>query len=127
MAMANRPSHSDTSASATAKQQAADFAKFGEAQAEATLALQKELIDTYEQISRAWLARVKSEADLWSELATKMSSVRSVPDVLGAYQQCVAERMQLVAEDGRRLVDDSQKIMSTLTRAMSHGWPTAAS
>ena len=123
--MANR-SQSDTSATAAAKQQMADFSKFGEAQAEATLAMQKELIDTYEQISRAWLARVKSEADLWSELVTKISSVRSVPDALGAYQQCVAQRMQLVADDGRRMLEDSQKIMSTVTRAMSNGWPSAA-
>ena len=113
-------------ASATAKQQVADFSKFGEAQAEATLAMQKELIDTYEEISRAWLARLKSEADLWSELVTKMSSVRTLPDALGAYQQCVAQRMQLVADDGRRLVEDSQKIMSTITRAMPNGWPGSA-
>jgi len=123
--MASRPSHSETSASAAAKQ-VTDFSKFGEAQAEATLAMQKELIDTYEEISRAWLARLKSEADLWSELVTKMSSVRSLPDALGAYQQCVAQRMQLVADDGRRLVEDSQKIMSTITRAMPNGWPGSA-
>ena len=113
-------------ASATAKQQVADFSKFGEAQAEATLAMQKELIDTYEQISRAWMARLKSEADLWSELATKISGVRSVPDALGAYQECVAQRMQLISDDGRRLLEDSQKIMNTVTRAMSNGWPSAA-
>jgi len=123
--MASRPSHSETSASAAAKQ-VTDFSKFGEAQAEATLAMQKELIDTYEEISRAWLARLKSEADLWSELVTKMSSVRTLPDALGAYQQCVAQRMQLVADDGRRLVEDSQKIMSTITRAMPNGWPGSA-
>jgi len=123
--MANRPSQTDASGSAA--KQSPDFLKFGEAQTEATLALQKELADTYEQIGRAWLARVKSEADLWSDLATKMSSIRSAPDALGAYQQCVAQRMQLVVDDGRRLLEDSQKIMSTITRAMSNGWPSAAS
>src|SRR5262249_10140575 len=40
--------------------------------------------------SRAWLARVKTEVDLWSDLAKKLSATQSVPDVVGAYQQCVA-------------------------------------
>jgi hypothetical protein len=30
--------------------------------------MQRELLEAYEQASRAWLARAKSEADLWSEL-----------------------------------------------------------
>jgi hypothetical protein len=98
----------------------------GEAQTEAMMAMQKDLVDAYEQISRAWLARLQSEAELWQELAAKVSGSRSVPDALGAYQQCVAQRMQIAADDGRRLLEDSQKIMGTVARSMSKGWPTAS-
>jgi hypothetical protein len=87
------------------------------------LAMQKGLLDAYEEISRAWLARVKSESEFWSELAAKVSGARSVPDALGAYQQCVAQRMQMAAEDGRQVVEDSQKIMGTIARSLSHNWP----
>jgi hypothetical protein len=66
------------------------------------LSMQKELLDAYDQRSRAWLSRVKSEVDLWSDLAKKLSAAQSVPDAVGAYQQCVAQRMQMAAEDGRR-------------------------
>jgi len=52
--------------------------------------LQKELFEVYEQASRAWLDRVKSEMALWSELSTKLSATRSVPEALGVYQKCVA-------------------------------------
>ena len=95
----------------------------GEAQAGAMLAMQQELLGAYDQISRAWLERVKTEADLWSELATKMSRAGSVPDALGAYRDCVTQRMQMAADDGRRLLADTQKMMDTITRAMSNGWP----
>jgi hypothetical protein len=77
----------------------ASFLKFGSERTEAMINMQKELLEAYEQASRTWLARVKSEADLWSELATKLAATRSVPDALGAYQECVTQRMQLAAED----------------------------
>ena len=95
-------------------------------QTEAMLSMQKELLDSYAQSSRAWLARVKTEVDLWSDLAKKLSATQSVPDVVGAYQQCVAQRMQMAAEDGRRLYDDCQKITQTITRSLSNGWPAAS-
>jgi hypothetical protein len=90
------------------------------------VSMQREILQAYEQISRRWLERVKTEADLWAELAAKVSRARSVPDALTAYQECVAQRMQMVADDGRRIFEDSQKVMSTITRAMPGGWPTAS-
>jgi hypothetical protein len=112
--MAQRTDRSDPAAFAT---------QAGQAQTEAMLTVQKELLDAYEEISRAWLARVKSESEFWSELAAKVSGARSVPDALGAYQQCVAQRLQMAADDGRQVLDDSQKIMNTVARSLSHNWP----
>ena len=42
--------------------------QLGKRQTDAVLNLQKELLDTYEEASRAWLSRVKSEVELWSNL-----------------------------------------------------------
>jgi signal transduction histidine kinase len=102
------------------------FLNVGKEQTDAMLRMQKELLDAYEQASRAWLARVKSEVDLWSELATKLTGTHSTSEAMGAYQECVAKRMQMAAEDGRRLSDDCQKVMQMITRSMSNGWPTTA-
>jgi hypothetical protein len=100
--------------------------KLGKEQTEAMLSVQKELLDSYEQASRAWLARVKSEVDLWSALAAKLSTTRSVPEALSAYQECVAQRMQMAAEDGQRLLEDCQKITQHLTRSLPNGWPSGS-
>jgi Phasin protein len=86
--------------------------------------MQKELLSAYEQASRSWLARVKSEVDLWTELAEKLGKTQSLPEALGAYQQCVAQRVQMAAEDGRRLFEDYQALMQKITRPMSDGRPT---
>jgi hypothetical protein len=79
--------------------------------------LQKELIDTYEQASRAWLKRVNSEIALWSELVTKLSATRSIPEALEIYQKCAAQRLQMAVEDGQRLSDECQRITQKITQA----------
>jgi hypothetical protein len=107
--------------SSSARSAPASIAELGKGQTAAMLDMQKELLETYEQASRAWLARAKSEADLWSELATKLSASRTFPDALGAYQECVSQRMQLTAEDGRRLFDECQKITQKITHSLSGG------
>src|SRR5215813_2086698 len=78
------------------------------------------------RMSKPGTARLKSEVDLWSELATKLTGTHSTSEAMGAYQECVAKRMQMAAEDGRRLSDDCQKVMQMITRSMSNGWPTTA-
>jgi hypothetical protein len=104
---------------------ASAFAK-GQEQTEAMLGMQKELLDAYEQASRAWLARVRSEVDLWTELAAKLTATRSLPEALGTYQACVTQRMQMAAEDGRRMSEECQKLLQTFTRPLPNGWPTGS-
>ena len=100
--------------------------KSGKEQTEAMLGVQKELLDVCEQASRAWLARVESEVELWSELATKLAGTRSAPEALGAYQECITQRMQMAAEDWRHLSDDCQKVMQTITQSPFNGRPIAS-
>ena len=85
------------------------------------LAMQKHLLEAYAQASSAWVSRVKLEADLWSQLAGSIMASRSIPEALSAYQQCVAQRMQMAAEDGQRLTHDTQEFMAAISRAFSNG------
>jgi hypothetical protein len=83
--------------------------------------LQKELSETYEEASRAWLNRVNSEIALWSELATKLSATRSMPEALEVYQKYAAQRMQMAVEDGQRLFNECQRITQGITQANAQG------
>ena len=47
------------------------FLNWGQERTEAAMALQKDLLASYEEASRAWLARVQSEVALWSDLASR--------------------------------------------------------
>ena len=97
--------------------------EMGEQRAEAMLTMQKELLGAYEEASRAWLTRVKSEVELWTGLTQKLTATRSVPEAVAAYQECVAERMKMAAEDGQRIAEECQKGMTKVSRALSNGWP----
>ena len=110
-----------STSSGSAKSGPAPFFELGKEQTEAMLNMHKELMDAYEQASRAWLLRVKSEAELWSELAAKLTATRSVPEAMEAYQSFIAQRMQMAAEDGRRQSEDAQAIIQKFTGLRPEG------
>jgi hypothetical protein len=100
--------------------------KLGREQTSATFKIQQDVLDAFEQTSRAWLARVQSEVELWSQLAAKLSATHSVPEALSAYQESVTRRMQMAADDGKRMSSDCQEIMGKITKSLSHGRPSGS-
>jgi uncharacterized protein (DUF885 family) len=95
------------------------FPKIGQERTQAAVALQKELFEAYAQVSRAWLMRVRSEAALWSELATKLTATRSVPEILEAYTKCAQQQMKMTAEDGQHLLNDCQEITQKISKSLA--------
>ena len=99
----------------------AQFLQFGKERSEAMLNMQQELLNAYQEVGQAWVGRVKSELEFWSGLSTKLAASRSVPEGLEAYRNGIAERMQMVADDGKRLLEDGQKLIATVTKKLSNG------
>ena len=107
------------------KQEAsAPFGKLGKEQTDAMVNMQKEVLAAYEEANRAWLARMNSEMEFWQDLTSKLSATRSLPEAMEACQKGAAQRMQMAAEDGRRLTEDYQKIMQKVSGSLSNGWTT---
>lgn len=105
---------------ASAAYGADNLLKLGREQTAATFKIQQDVLDAFEQTSRAWLARVQAEVELWSQLAAKLSATHLVPEALSA------QRMQMAADDGKRLSSDCQEIMGKITKSLSHGWPSGS-
>jgi len=99
------------------------FAALGQGLPEATAALQKELLESYGRISRAWLDRVQSEVTLWSDVSRRLSSTSSTSEAVETYTKWVSQRMQMATEDAQRLFNESQEIMQKIGRALSSGLP----
>ena len=102
------------------------FFQIGQERADAAIALHKELLDAYEKTSRAWLARVQSEAALWTEMATKLAGTRSVSEAVDTYAKCVSEQMKIAAADAQRVVEDCQKVTEKVTKTLGSAWPSSS-
>ena len=101
----------------TAEQAQNSTVELANEQTEAMLRLQKELLELYDQASRDWLAQLKSEAELWSGLATKLAGTRSVPDAIKSYQEWISQRVEIAAADAQRLSDECGTIMQKINRS----------
>lgn len=99
----------------------ADLGEMTKKRVEATAAAQAELFKELQEISQYWTARAKSETDLASELVSKLTGARSIPETATAYQEWASRRMQMALEDGQHLIADSFKLMETAARPFSNG------
>ena len=100
-----------------------DVANWGQHQSEAALNLQKTILESCEHASRAWIDRMQSEISLWSELATKLGGTKSIPEAFEAYTKCMSQRMQMAADDGRKLVEEAQQMTQKLAQSLGNGRP----
>jgi hypothetical protein len=83
--------------------------------------MQKQLAETFEEISREQLARAKQEMELASEFTAKLAGARSVPDAMNVYQDWASKRMAFLADDGQRLFQQGQKVINSTVKALSNG------
>lgn len=86
---------------------------------DATLNLQRDLLDVCVQFGRDWVARSHKEMEFWSQHASVVAASRSIPEAVGAYQACIAERMQMAMDDGLRFFKDYQDTAAKLARSSS--------
>lgn len=98
-----------------------EFAVMGKERLEQLAALQSELFTTLQELNWHWLDRMQSEATLASEFATKLSAARSIPETAPVCQEWATKRMEMAAEDAKRLVADGQKFAETGARLLSSG------
>jgi hypothetical protein len=100
----------------------AEFAAAGRKSFEDFTKAQTELLEKLRESNRQWIERVQSEANLASEFAAKLSAARSIPDAMSACQEWTSRRFEMMADDGKHLLADTQKFMETSARLMSKGW-----
>ncbi len=95
-----------------------DMAK---ARIEGMLDIQKEMMHALESINHDLFDRVKTEAELASALIAKLSAIRSVPDATTAYKEWASREMELLAENGRHIMANGEKLMQASQRLFGKG------
>jgi Phasin protein len=97
-----------------------DFAKAGQQQFERMLEMQNKFFNL-DEMTRDWSARVKAESDLANEFMQKLSRVRTIPEAVAVSPEWINRRMEMLAEDSRRLLPDGQKFMAATAQMLSPG------
>lgn len=101
-----------------------EFAVIGKKRAEDLAKAQTEFLEKLQETNGQWVERMQSEAKLASDFASKLTSARSIPDAMVACQEWTNRHLELMAEDGKHFLDDTQKFMETGARLMFNGWLT---
>ena len=75
-----------------------------------------------QETNRQCFDRVQAEANLASELVTKLTAARSIPEAMTAYQEWGSRRLEMVAEDTKRLMDHTHKFIQMSAQLLANGW-----
>ena len=98
-----------------------EFAAAAKIRVDAFMDLQAELLNELQESNRRWFDRAHSAANLASDFAAKLTAAHSIPEAMTACQEWTAQRFEMMAEDSRHLLADTQKFMETGARFMSNG------
>ena len=86
-------------------------------------AVQRTFLDELQESNKRWLDRMQHETAVASEFASKFAAARSIPGAMAMYQEWTIRWFEMMAEDGRHLLADTQRFMETGTRLFSNGSP----
>jgi len=98
-----------------------EFAAMVKKRMEGLANAQSELLSELQETNRQWVERMQSEANLASEFHSKLTAARSIPDAMTACQEWTSRRFEMMAEDGKHLLADTQRFMEAGVRLMSNG------
>ena len=101
-----------------------DFAETAKKRFKELADVQTELFERFQEANKRWLDRAQAEANFASEFVSRLSSARSIPDVMTAYQYYATRRFEMMADDAKHVLDDTQKFMQMGAHMASSSIPT---
>jgi hypothetical protein len=99
----------------------AEFVVMGKKRVEEFVNAQNELLDNLQEMNHQWLERMQLEVSVASEVASKLTAIRSIPDATTVCQEWMTLRFKMMTEDGKRFFADTQKFMETGARLLANG------
>ncbi|MGB7100885.1 MAG: phasin family protein [Xanthobacteraceae bacterium] len=120
--MAQKESHTERAEkSSLPNPMSTEFAEMGKKRIEEFVNMQTELLNEFQETNRQWFDRAQSEANLASEFVSKLTAARSIPEAMETCQEWTSRRFEMMAEDGKHLLADTQKFMEAATRLLPNG------
>ncbi len=84
-------------------------------------AMQSELFQRFQEATRQRTERLLAEAKLSADFGSRLMGTSSPREAMNILQEWTRQRFEMIAEDGKRILDDSQKFIATAAR-MANSW-----
>lgn len=95
---------------------ASEFMAEGRQRMEDVAGAQSEFWNKLQHSNRKWLDRMQNEASMAADFATRLTSARSLTETASLFQNWTMKHMEMAAEDARRVMTDTQDILSAGAR-----------
>jgi hypothetical protein len=92
------------------------FITMGRKQIHECVKAHSELVDRFQEVNRSWLDHLRSEADLSTEFASKITAARSIPDVAALLLEWNKRHMEMAKVDAKHVLADTQSMMEVGAR-----------
>lgn len=76
--------------------------------------------DRLQNANRKWLDRMQNEASMAAEFANRLTAAKSLTETASLLQTWTQKHMEMVTEDARRVMSDTQELMAASTRFWTH-------
>ena len=83
---------------------------------------QTKQLDKLQETNRLWLDRMQAEANFASEFASKLAAARSLPEAMFTCQDWGKRRIEMMAEDTKHLLDDTQTFIQIGAQLLTKTW-----
>ncbi|MGJ0509220.1 MAG: hypothetical protein ACR652_19265 [Methylocystis sp.] len=95
---------------------ASEFMAEGRQRMEDVAGAQSEFWNKLQHSNRKWLDRMQNEASMAADLASRLTSARSLTETASLFQNWTMKHMEMAAEDARRVMTDTQDILAAGAR-----------
>jgi hypothetical protein len=99
---------------------ASDLVNEGRQRMEDFADAQSQFWDRVQDSNRKWLDRMQSEASMAADFANKLTSAKSFTETASVLQNWTVKQMEMVTEDARRVLSDTQEIVAAGARFWTH-------
>ncbi len=90
-----------------------EFAAIEQSRMEELGSVQSELFRKFQDANRQWLERFQAEVNLSADYGSQFMRATSLPEAMDILQRWSSRRFEMMAEDGKRLLDDTRKFLET--------------
>jgi hypothetical protein len=114
--------HSEHRTKSAPNQKVAEFAAMGKKHMEEFAKVQAEIFDQVRVVNQQWMEHLQYQANLASKVAIQLAAAHTIPEAMSIYREWTSRQLETIANDGKHLLDDTQKLIGISARLLSNGW-----